>query len=149
MQVSVSLLVIFVIWLLKFYTPVNQTQNTWKPVAEQTQCAIRADGRTKKQCNKSEDFGMTEVDYVTPNAKLFLHSALLYIFEDNEAVIDMIIKGRSPTMRHASRTHSVALDWLFDRINLDPKIQIRYVDTRNQIADILTKGTFTRDESTS
>ena len=39
-------------------------------------------------------------------------------FEDNEAVIKMIIKGRSPTMRHVSRTHRVALEWLFDRINL-------------------------------
>ena len=58
----------------------------------------------------------------------------------------MIIKGRSPTMRHVSRTHRVALDWLFDRINLDPKIQIKYIDTKNQLADILTKGKFTRDE---
>ena len=45
-----------------------------------------------------------------------------------------------------SRTHRVALDWLFDRINLDPKIQIKYIDTKNQLADILTKGNFTRDE---
>ena len=49
-------------------------------------------------------------------------------------------------MRHVSRTHRVALDWLFDRINLDPKIQIKYIDTKNQLADILTKGSFTRDE---
>ena len=49
-------------------------------------------------------------------------------------------------MRHVSRTHRVALDWLFDRINLDPKIQINYVDTQNQLADIFTKGNFTRDE---
>ena len=28
-------------------------------------------------------------------------------FEDNEAVAKMIIKGRSPTMRHVSRTHRV------------------------------------------
>ena len=49
-------------------------------------------------------------------------------------------------MRHVSRTHRVALDLLFDRINLDPKIQIKYVDTKNQLADILTKGNFTRDE---
>ena len=63
-----------------------------------------------------------------------------------EAVIKMIMKGRSPTMRHVSRTHRVALDWLFDRINLDPKIQIKYIDTKNQLADILTKGSFTRDE---
>ena len=35
---------------------------------------------------------------------------------------------------------------LFDRINLDSKIQIKYIDTKNQLADILTKGNFTRDE---
>ena len=33
-------------------------------------------------------------------------------------------------MRHVSRTHRVALDWLFDRTNVDPKIQIKYVDTK-------------------
>ena len=68
------------------------------------------------------------------------------MFEDNEAVIKIIIKGRSPTMRHVSRTHRVALDWMFYRINLDSKIQIKYIDTKNQLADILTKGNFTRDE---
>ena len=46
-------------------------------------------------------------------------------------------------MRHVSRTHRVALDWLFDRINLDPKIQIRYIDTKHQLANMLTKGNFT------
>ena len=49
-------------------------------------------------------------------------------------------------MRHVSRTHRVSLDWLFDRINLDPNVQIRYIDTKHQIADILTKCHFTRDE---
>ena len=49
-------------------------------------------------------------------------------------------------MRHVSRTHRVALDWLFDRISLDSKIQIRYIDTKHELADILTKGNFTRDE---
>ena len=58
----------------------------------------------------------------------------------------MIIKGRTPAMRHVSRTHRVALDWLFDRINLDPKIHNKNIDTKNQFADILTKGNFTRDE---
>ena len=72
--------------------------------------------------------------------------ALSYVFEDNEAIIKMIMKGRSPTMRHVSRNHRVALDWLFDRINLDPNIQIKYIDTKNQLADILTKVNFTRDE---
>ena len=72
--------------------------------------------------------------------------ALLYIFEDNEAVIKMILKGRSRTMRHVSRTNRVALDCLFDRINLDPKIRIKHIDTKNQLADILTKGNFTCNE---
>ena len=58
----------------------------------------------------------------------------------------MITKGRSPTMRHVSRTHRVTLGWFFDRINLDSKLQIKYIDTKNQLADILTKGNFTRDE---
>ena len=89
---------------------------------------------------------LDNVDFVPSNVQLSHQEALLYVFEDNEAVIKMIIKGRSPTMRHVSTYHRVALDWLFDRINLDPKIQIKYIDTRNQLADILTKGNFTRDE---
>ena len=89
---------------------------------------------------------LSNIDCVPSNVQFSHHEALLYVFEDNEAVIKMIIKGRSPTMRRVSRTHRVALDWLFDRLNLDPKIQIKYIDTKNQHADILTKGNFTRDE---
>ena len=43
-------------------------------------------------------------------------------------------------------THRFAVDWLFDRIHLDSKIQIRYIDTKHQVADILTKGNYTRHE---
>ena len=89
---------------------------------------------------------MKDIDSVPSNVQSSRQEALLYVFEDIEAVIKMIIKGRSPTMRHVSRTHRVALDWLFDRINLDSKIQIKYIDTKNQLADILTKGSFTRDK---
>ena len=100
----------------------------------------------KRQKSQSRIDVMKDIDLVPSNVQSAHHEALLYVFEDNEAVIKMIIKGRSPTMRHVSRTHRVALDWLFDRINLDPKIQIKYIDTKNQLADILTKGSFTRDE---
>ena len=89
---------------------------------------------------------LNNVDRVPSNVQFSHREALLYVFEDNEAVIKMIIKGRSPTIRHVSRTDSVALDWSFDRINLDPKIQIKCIDTKNQLADMLTKGNFTRDE---
>ena len=87
-----------------------------------------------------------DVDFLPSNVQSSHQEALLYVFEDNEAVIKMIMKGRSPTMRHVSRTHQDALDWLFDRISLDSKIQIKYIDTKNQLADKLTKGIFTRDE---
>ena len=99
--------------------------------------------KTNTTSNKIDS--MQDIDSVLSNVQSACQEALLYVFEDNEAVIKMIMKGRSPTMRHVSRTHRVALDWLFDRINLIPKIQIKYIDTKNQLADILTKD-FTRDE---
>ena len=61
------------------------------------------------------------IDHIPANAMHSGACAMLYVFEDNEAVIKMIIAGRSPKMRHLSRTHRVALDWLFDKINLDTK----------------------------
>ena len=77
--------------------------------------------------NRKKSHGMINyldnVDFISSNVNSSRQECLLYIFEDNEAVIRMIIKVRSPTMRHVSRTHRVALDWVFDRINLDPKIQ--------------------------
>ena len=98
----------------------------------------------KKIHGKIDD--LNNVDFISSNVNSFRKEAMLYIFEDNEAVIKMIIKRRSPTMRHVSRTHRVAFDWLFDGINLDPKIQIQLIGTNNQLADVLTKGNFTRDE---
>ena len=59
---------------------------------------------------KRDDLDLVNVDYVSTNAKSCRSGAMFNIFEDNEAVINMIIKGRSPTMRHVSRTHRVALD---------------------------------------
>ena len=98
------------------------------------------------QRSQGKTNALNNIDCVPSNVQSSHQEALLYVFEDNEAVIKMIIKGRSTTMRHVSRTHRVALDWLFNRINSDPKIQIKYIDTKNQLADILTKGHFTRDE---
>ena len=69
--------------------------------------------------------------------------ATLIVYEDNEAVIRMCIKGRSPNLRHVQRTHRVNLDWLFERIRKDKGIALRYINTKWQIADMLTKGQFT------
>ena len=64
---------------------------------------------------------MKDIDAVPSHVQSARLEALWYVVDDNEAVIKMIVKGRSPTMRHVSRTHRVALGWLFDRINLDQK----------------------------
>ena len=85
---------------------------------------------------------MENIDSVPSNVQSSRQEALLYVFKDNEAVIKMITKGRSPTMRHVSRTHRVALDWLFDRVNLDTKNKIKYIDTKNQLADIFDQRKF-------
>ena len=91
----------------------NTTQTTERPgrpvIIDKSQ---RSQGKTNV---------LNNIDCVPSNVQSSHQEALLYVFEDNEAVIKMIIKGRSPTMRHVSRTHRFALDLLFGRINLDSK----------------------------
>ena len=113
-------------------------------ISDRTGKPVNGENKHHKSHNKID--AMQDIDSVPSNVQSARQKALLYVFEDNKAVIKMIIKGRSPSMRHVSRTHRVALDCLFDRINLDSKIQIKYIDTKNQLADILTKGNFTRNE---
>ena len=62
--------------------------------------------------------------------------------EYNEGVINMLYEGRSRNMRHATRTMRIDIDWLFERIKTDKGIFLKYVNTKEQIADILTKGSF-------
>ena len=64
---------------------------------------------------------LNNIDCVPSNVQSSHQEALLYVFEDNEAVIKMIIKGRSPTMRHVFRTHRVELDWLFEESIWTPR----------------------------
>ena len=105
----------------------NSTKTPTNPAAGN--CSRNHKSKRKQKGNRDVD-QLLHSDYVTTNANSSQGESQLYIFEDNEAVIKMITKGRSPTIRHVSRIHRVALDWSFDRINLDPKIQIKYVDTK-------------------
>ena len=122
----------------------NQARGDMCPNQREVRSAPHTIQKRKKSHRMIND--LDDVDFIPQNVNSSHQEALLYVFEDNEAVIKIIIKGRSPTMRHVSRTHRVALDWLFDRIILDPQIQIKYIDTKNQLAVILTKANFTRDE---
>ena len=87
--------------------------------SDRTERPVNGEDKHHKSHNKIDV--MEDIDSVRSNVQSASREALLYVLEDNEAVIKMIIKGRRPTMRHVSRTHRVALDWLIDRINLDSK----------------------------
>ena len=134
---------IFGTWCLKYFTLHQTKTNKTKDVREpQRNLSANIQPNMRKQIpTKHTNLDMANIDHVPSNGIQSGSNAMLCVFEDNKAVIKMIIKGRSPTMRHVSRTHRVALDWLSDRINLDSKIQIRHIDTKHQLADILTKGT--------
>lgn len=56
----------------------------------------------------------------------------LQVHEDNQATILVVRKGFSPELRHISRTHKVNLG--------ERNIDLRYVDTNEQAADIFTKA---------
>ena len=102
----------------------RSTNNTVQPnhnSIQETGATLHSKTKTENVKRRQKVEQLNDVDYVHQNTHSSEGESQLYIFEDNEAVIKMIIKGRSPTMRDMSRTHSVALDWLFDRINMDPK----------------------------
>ena len=122
----------------------HSSSNQPKKSKENVQRNLLHDTPSRKQTKNQvktpiqyNDLELCNAHYVSSNVQSSHQEALLYVFEDNEAVIKLIIKVRRPTMRHVSRTHRVALDWLCDRINLDPKIQIKYIDTKNQLAEKL------------
>ena len=71
------------------------------------------------------------VDYVPPSLPICYGRASLYAFKDNDAVIKIIVKGRSPNLRHVARTHRIDLDWLFERVSKDPGVFMKWVVTRN------------------
>ena len=68
------------------------------------------------------------------------------LLEDNDPVIQICIKGRNPALRHVPRVHRVNTDACYERIRDDPGIFLPYWPTKYQLADILTKGSFTKME---
>ena len=89
-----------------------------------------------------------DIEQCTAKRAIFSKRTSLHIFGDHETAIKQIQKGRSPTTRHVSRADRVDLGRLYDRINLGPMVQIKYVNSTQQLADILTKASFTGDRWT-
>ena len=80
-------------------------------------------------------------------AERLASKAKLVIAEDNDAVIKIIQKGRAATMRHVHRTRRVAIDWFVEVIQPE-NIQLRFVSTEKQCADICTKAFTNRENGT-
>ena len=110
----------------------------------QTQGNFMRHSKRKQHMSKNNGVKqwMVNLDFVHPIAHTLSQRASMYSFEDSDAIVEMTIRGRSVTMRHVSRTHRVDFGLLFCRINLDPRIQIKYINTNQQIADILTTSSF-------
>ena len=85
-------------------------------------------------------------DWVPPSMPALEANTKLIFVQDNDAVIKMVIKSRAPMLKHVARTHRIDLDWLFERLNSDPAFYGRYIHTKLQIADMLTKGHFTSEQ---
>ena len=96
---------------------------------------------------RGDSSGVFDVDFVSSTVNLPTLRSHLYIMEDNEATIKMLVKGRSPTMAHVPRTHRVDLDWTFELFVQNPdNTHLRFVSTKSQIADMFTKGSFNATE---
>ena len=81
----------------------------------------------EEQRSQIDDRKQRELYYVPEDIPNSAYSAVLYVCEDTEAVINVIVRSRRPSVRHVTHTPCVDLDWL---------ISIKYNDT-DQIADIL------------
>ena len=57
--------------------------------------------------------------------------------EDNEAVIKIIAKGRTPALRHLHRTHRIEVDWQGE-VFANEGMLLKYVPTTLQIADMFS-----------
>ena len=68
--------------------------------------------------------------------------ALLYVFEDNEAVTKMICERQKSHNEMFPELTEMLLIGCSIELIWDPNIQIKYIDTKNQLADILTKREF-------
>ena len=85
---------------------------------------------------------LDSVDYMPASLPLIVPNTHLIMCEDNDAVIKMLREGRAPAMSHIARTHRVNLDWLLERSFDEPNVYCHYEDTKQQLADLLTKQNF-------
>ena len=67
-----------------------------------------------------------------------LNGSILYMHDDNEAMIAVCRTGKNPTMRHLRRTHGVSISFLHQETR-KPYVKLGYIITDSMAADIFTK----------
>ena len=67
------------------------------------------------------------------------HPVMIKAFEDNTSTIQIVTKGRSPALRHLSKTHCVSLAWVAEVCN-GPDVEILHIATDLELADSFTKS---------
>ena len=124
--------------------------NLWSQVADVIlgvkNAGRKASSKAEAAYTKYNAISLEYVDWVPPSLPSLRYNTRLIFVQDNDAVIKMVIKARAPMLKHVSRTHRIDLDWLFERISQDPAIFGRYIHTKLQIADMLTKGNFSAEQ---
>ena len=89
----------------------SKTKDSWAQgdLLHHTTSSKRTKNQTKAPTTHDSS-DLFHVDNMLSNTKFLSPMLCCTCLRDNEAVIKKIIKGSSPTMRHVSRTHRVALD---------------------------------------
>ena len=126
----------------------NTTQNhdrTGRPVVCSSEICSPPHTIHKRNQSRRVINAFDNVDFIPSNVQSSHQEALLYVFEDNEAVIKMIIKGRSPTMRHVCRTQSrvtqllpLIVDQLLNRILSSCHVSRKSME-ENEVTYILSR----------
>ena len=88
-----------------FHSSPNQTNKTKDVREPQGNLSANTQPNMQKQIPTTHtNLDLTNIDHVASSGTRSGSNAMLYVCEYNEAVMKMTIKGRSPTMRHVSRS---------------------------------------------
>ena len=123
----------------------NNTKTPTKPVSGN----IYETGECSRNSSKVKPKGQRDVEQsslltsVPANTHSSQGESQLYNFEDNEAVIKMIIKGRCDMCQELTGFQLIGC---LTGLNVEPRIQIKYVDAKNHFAEKLSQRSFTRNE---
>ena len=95
----------------------------WEQVIE-VLCPRKKEHKDTERNVSSSQHWSTKIGYVLANIPEPSYRAKLLILENNDAVIKMTVKERSPALRRVPRAHRIDPDWLFERIREDPSIDL-------------------------